>query len=224
MTARIVNIRGTSGSGKTTLIRLFRDHVGGWLPVGQPNKPIGYTCADGTMVVGPYENTCGGCDAVKTQDEIGARVRAFAHDAPRVLMEGLLMSHLFGRWAALSEELQASGLADGITFAFLDTPLETCLARVQARRDARGATKPFNPTITTNDWGSVRRTADKFRAAGLRVVALNHADPLPDLLGALGYPRDLPAVAAAPRAEMVVVPARPPAMPRNVADALSLGL
>jgi thymidylate kinase len=33
-------------------------------------------------------------------------------------------------------------------FAFLDTPLSTCISRVRKRRKAAGNTKPFNPENT----------------------------------------------------------------------------
>jgi hypothetical protein len=177
----IVNIRGTSGSGKTYLIRAYRDAVGGWVRVGPDAlHPTGYRCVGGTLVVGSYEATCGGCDKIKTQDEICARVRGFAAESPNVLFEGLLMSHLFSRYRDLSTEL------GGIVFAFLDTPLDICLQRVVARRERRkAAKKPFNPANTTGKWHDMRRVEEKFRIAGHRTTWLPWEDPLPGLLAFL---------------------------------------
>ena len=182
----IVNIRGTSGSGKTTLVRNL---MGRWatspenIVKGKPwnyavhplftNRPI--------MVVGSYANTCGGCDGIKTQDEICDRVRELSLRG-HVLFEGLLISHLHSRYRDLARELAASGFI----FAFLDTPLEVCLQRVRDRRErsaaARGvAVKPLNEKNTIDKWNNSRPVAEKFIADGLRVVWLPWENPDPAL-------------------------------------------
>lgn len=165
----IINLRGTSGSGKSTAVRYVM--AGGSVsevradPVDK--HPIGYAVSgavDGVVsVVGKYTTACGGCDTIKTQDEICGRVRRFATDG-HVLFEGLLISHLFSRYAALSDEL------GGICFGFLDTPLEVCLERVRARRAARGNTKPLNEKNTVQKWHDMRRVYGKFRDAGHNAV------------------------------------------------------
>jgi len=210
----IVNIRGTSGSGKSWLVRAYRDHCGGWAPLyspagpfpevyGQPAEsltlgfgldpwrpgraprqvPLAYRCAGPrpTFVIGSYENECGGCDRVPTQDEICARVARWAPEGD-VLFEGLLVSVSAKRYAELDRRLAGYG---GITFAFLDTPLELCVARIQARRDARGVSKPLNPANTEDKWRGTRKNALKLESYGCRVRWLPHGDPLPGLLDIL---------------------------------------
>lgn len=148
MKHQIVNIRGCNGSGKTTTVRRFLDR----LPrnvLGDPKRPYGYQL-DATAwglrvpvcVVGSYENTCGGTDGIKTQDEIVERVTTL-HRHGHVLVEGLLMSK------SSAGGTTAPALRDlGAIFAFLDTPWETCLERVLARRLAAGNDKPFDPDKT----------------------------------------------------------------------------
>lgn len=149
MRNQIVNIRGCNGSGKTTIVRRFLDRLPVQALGGKPGRPAGYR-VDATAwgiqtpvyVIGSYENTCGGTDGINTQEEIVKRVtQAYAHG--HVLVEGLLMSK------SSDGGLTAPALRDmGAVFAFLDTPWETCLERVLARRAAAGNDKPFDPNKT----------------------------------------------------------------------------
>lgn len=188
----IINVRGTSGSGKTTVIRgimakgglvdkIYSDQAGDGL-FSTSKAPIAYDVnvnpgGQHVYVIGSYENTCGGCDSIKTQDEICNRVRWFAKQG-HVIMEGLLMSHLFSRYAALDRELQPTPYI----WAFLDTPLELCLERVIARREARGvAKKPFNPENTVSKWNDARRVFAKCQKDGLDARWVNHLDPVTEV-------------------------------------------
>src|SRR5262252_9423192 len=96
----IVNIRGTSGSGKTTIVRGL---MAKGLPYDLPIEIISYTQTDrktkitkvitqavmpgyrleipdmpDTYILGSYENVCGGCDGIPTQDIICDRARKFS--------------------------------------------------------------------------------------------------------------------------------------------------
>jgi hypothetical protein len=158
----IINIRGTSGSGKTTVVRGIMAK-GIAAPMGENSKkPDGYLvklpfAPKPLFVVGSYENTCGGCDAISTQDEICDRVRAYA-SLGHVMMEGLLMSHSFARYAALDRELHAQG--HHCIWGFLDTPLEVCLDRVRARREAARLAKVNPPPPKELN---TKNTVDKHR-------------------------------------------------------------
>jgi hypothetical protein len=188
----ILNLRGTSGSGKTTVVRGLMAKFPINQVVGEEKKPYGYECrpdrsghnpgddafADrpNLYVVGSYKNTCGGCDGIKTQDEICDRVRTFAPKGD-VVFEGLLISHLFSRYVSLDKEMQALG--QHTIWAFLDTPLDVCLDRVRARRDARAAAKgtvagPLDVTNTTQKWYDMRRVYDKCQTAKLDSRWLSH--------------------------------------------------
>ena len=66
-----------------------------------------------------------------------------AHEHGHVLVEGLLMSKSSdgGHVAPILKQ-------HGAIFAFLDTPWDTCLERVLARRAEAGNEKPFDPEKT----------------------------------------------------------------------------
>lgn len=197
----VINLRGTSGSGKTTVVRGLIER-GTLTPLGgTPKKPEAYrlefspsTFINNTYIIGSYENVCGGCDSISTQDEICRRIRDYAK-AGHVVVEGLLMSHLFSRYAMLDRELHALGTP--FIWAFLDTPLETCIARVQQRRDARGTVTPLNTKNTTDKWHDMRRVFKKcvngyesdwkkvkgFRVAKLDARWLNHTKAVDEVYG-----------------------------------------
>lgn len=168
MKNQIINIRGCNGSGKTTVVRRFLDRLPGEPLGGKPGRPAGYG-VDATewgitrpvYIVGSYENTCGGTDGIKTQEEIVDRVQR-AYGAGHVLVEGLLMSK------SSDGGVTAPALRDlGGIFAFLDTPWEVCLERVLVRRAAAGNDKPFDPDKTMRSaYEQCHRSAELLTAAG----------------------------------------------------------
>lgn len=167
----IINIRGTSGSGKSTVVRSIMA-MGAASPIGDnEKKPDGYIVQIPSLdrnvcVVGPYVTACGGCDQISTQDEICDRIRAYS-TLGHVLVEGLLMSHSFARYAALDRELFEKG--QHCIWAFLDTPLDVCLDRVRWRREERraakgGEFKELNVKNTTDKWNDNRVVYERFGA------------------------------------------------------------
>ena len=165
----VINVRGTSGSGKSTIVRGIMAMGATVIPIGEDRKPDGYIVTGplfkrSTYIVGPYVTACGGCDQIATQDEICDRIRAYA-GLGDVLVEGLLMSHSFARYAALDRELDKQGIH--CIWAFLDTPLEVCLDRVRARREERrlatgGEFKELNVKNTTDKWNDNKEVYQKF--------------------------------------------------------------
>jgi hypothetical protein len=160
----IINPRGTSGSGKTTIVRGFFDAATSKTSLGDnPKKPEGYDLVipgvhRHVYIVGSYENVCGGCDGIGTQDEVCERVRAYA-EFGHVVFEGLLVSASFARYAELDCEMKEKHGQNTI-WAFLDTPLDVCLERINSRRQARGQMEPVNPENSTSKWHGCRRTAE----------------------------------------------------------------
>ena len=188
----VLHLRGISGSGKSWLVyQLLQDPALRWqedrgLPL-DPHLPQqrlvlrGYTAPDhGLAIVGPYRTACGGCDAVPTQDEIGLRIKAYAALRYHVVFEGLLASGLASRYEQLAAELAMCG----VTYygVWLDTPLAQCLARVQARRAARGDDRPFNSHNTIAKHARVTKCLQRMQALGY------HTELLPMANGA-GVPR-----------------------------------
>lgn len=162
----IVNVRGTHGSGKSWLVHQLIA-VGGGEPIVDPEVKgragvLGYHVPKYDLAaVGTYANVCGGCDAVKTMDEVVRRVRLFAAQYRNVLFEGIIVSHTYTRFSALAHDLRAQG--HSVYWAFLNTPAKTCVARVRARRLAKGNRKPLDTKNIINDyngiWGRCRKKA-----------------------------------------------------------------
>lgn len=185
---QVVNIRGCNGSGKTTAVRRFLDRLPSTPLGGKPGRPAGYR-VDATawgiqvpvFVVGSYENTCGGTDSIKTQEEIAERV-VKAHGHGHVLVEGLLMSKSSagGHVAPILKE-------HGAIFAFLDTPWQVCLERVLARRLEAGNDKPFDPEKTMRSaYEQCHRSAELLtEAGGYDVRWLDWQNPITQVVGYL---------------------------------------
>jgi len=179
----ILRIAGTFGSGKTTAIRGFFNYPHTVLMSGK--KIAGYQVdassagiSEPIFVVGKYDNTCGGTDAIKTQAEIAEKILK-AHPHGHVLYEGALVS--------------ASGLAGQVTqaihptgcdvYAFLDTPQDLCVERVKGRRLAAGNDKEFDPKNLIDKFESVVNCYKNLRKEGTYDVRLiDHTDPHPALV------------------------------------------
>lgn len=179
----ILRIAGTFGSGKTTAMRGFFQYPTETL-MG-PKKISGYR-VDLTsvgikapaFVLGKYDNTCGGTDAISTQAEIAEKIMK-AHPLGHVLYEGALVS--------------ASGLAGQVTqtihptecdvYAFLDTPQDLCIERVKGRRLAAGNEKKFDPKNLIQKYDSVIGCFKNLRNEGSYDVRLiDHTNIHPALL------------------------------------------
>ena len=135
-TALLVNIRGTHGSGKSTAIRALMEKAT-FRPIYDvlfgPRHPEGYVGAlPGVsvpiFVIGPYTTDCGGCDRIPRNATVMALIRKYA-ERGHVLFEGSLISSAYGAVGKLMERW-----GKDLAFVFLDTPLEECLQRVEARR------------------------------------------------------------------------------------------
>ncbi len=177
----IVNIRGTSGSGKSTLVRQLMDRSLSTEQLMEGKRIVGYELALPKLVhvVGRYETACGGCDGIKTQDEVCNRVRQFAAFGD-VVFEGLLISHIYGRYRDLTRELTTHRFV----WYFLDTPLDICIAQVKQRRLDAGNTKELDVTNTTQKWLDSRRVFQKAQDDGLNPMWLPYQEALPVLLAA----------------------------------------
>lgn len=160
----IVNLRGTSGSGKTTIVRHILSQ-GTWKKwTDEKGKVLAYYNEEKMWaIIGSYENVCGGCDTIRTQDEIGERIRLFANTGYNVLFEGLLTSTLSSRWEKFSKEIVPIA---NMLFWYVNTPIEECLCRIEARRAARGTKTPLNPKNTVERVKAIEVTYQKLSAAG----------------------------------------------------------
>ena len=149
----IINIRGTSGAGKTTIIRELMEKFVSEDVTDRSGKVIAVLInwSQPIYVIGRYDNVCGGCDTIKTQDEIRRRIAKFCKQG-HVIYEGLTISNGYAKNLAHHRRMKQP-----FAFAFLDTPLRTCISRVRKRRKAAGNTKPFNTENTEKlFWANMR--------------------------------------------------------------------
>lgn len=189
----IINLRGNSGSGKTFTTRAFMEK-GNFRPdidygnetpedsalLGGLPKGLFRGYVDerrGWAVVGKYENVCGGCDTIKTQEQITWRIDHYAVNCKVIWLEGLILSTIYGSVGAYSEVF-----GDRWVFAYLQPPIEECIRRIKERRLAAGNAKPLNETNTRARVATIERNKQIVREHGRRVVELNWKDPLPELL------------------------------------------
>ena len=164
----LINLRGTSGSGKSTAVLGVLAQC--------PHKPIygalgrlpeAYAfCARPVFVIGPYTSSCGGCDRIMPFALVPQLLEQYASKG-HVVFEGLLMSTFFGDVGRLLMETRDS------VVMFLDTPLEVCIARVEARRRLAGNLQPFNPKLLAQKHATISRLKDKF---GPRAMSVSDSD------------------------------------------------
>lgn len=128
----LFQLRGTSGSGKTYIVNRLMSKFE-FSEIHKDGKIIGYYCEElNLFLVGSYERTCGGCDTIKTQDEICRRITKGLKREWNVLFEGLLPSHLAERYAKVYRWCEKRDIP--VRYYFLDTPVEVCQENVQKRR------------------------------------------------------------------------------------------
>lgn len=177
----IINLRGTSGAGKTTVVReLMERH--GYSEIVQKKKTIGIHIPipdEPLYVVGRYDNVCGGCDTVKSQDEVRRRIRTFARSG-HVLFEGLTINNGYTKNLALMRKL-----GHPFSFVFLDTPLRTCISRVRKRRKARGADPDFNTSNTQKLFDANLRYLMRAVHEGANPRVISHKNPTAEFMDIL---------------------------------------
>ena len=169
---KVINVRGTNGSGKTYLVRKWMEHVGA-LPYPRRADLFGgttlcgpvqyYVLKDGGVVLGSYENKCGGCDVLKSFEAIEKLLRQrLADKPPYLIFEGVIVSHIYGYWQRVSQSI------GGMTWVFLDTPLDECLKRVYARNKG----KQINEDYVKEKHRAIHNIEVKARNDGENVVVL----------------------------------------------------
>lgn len=180
---KVINIRGTGGSGKSHLVMKFMKKFGAHPLEGADGRVVAYRVSykpgEPVYVIGRYKTVMGddgirtvtgGCDGIKTQDEIGIRVRLAARRG-HVIFEGFLVSGIYSRYHALSQDL------GGMVWAYMDTPIEKSIARIRRRNRGR----KFSTDNIEKKSRSAERTASRATADHEAVVWLNHKHALRDL-------------------------------------------
>ncbi len=165
----IFNIRGTNGSGKTTIVRKLIEECKTPIVKRDCYNPEGKKVGEWSKigwnaVIGKYSTTCGGCDTIKTQADAKRLITIAASASKNVIFEGILISTIYQPWSDFAHEV------GGMTWLYLDTPLETCLANIYKRNGG----KKINEELVINKYASIKRTAAKAAQDGHKVVVLNY--------------------------------------------------
>lgn len=192
----IVRLGGTHGSGKSSVVAaILAKYPRVETLYGPANKrgerrereyvvqiPTGLL-----SIIGPYNTPCGGCDAIQPFSGIWPLVSAAYKRGNNVLFEGALLSSSYGiQIGQASEEF-----GHNVVFALMDTPVTTCLRRVNERRAARFAEagKPFTPIKPAQteakfkgSWKAMETAAER----GRRAVFINHTHPVQDVMKLFG--------------------------------------
>jgi len=168
----IINIRGTNGSGKSTVVFNLMEKYGYGFQYSRSNKkkaeatlidaPYGFIYA-----IGQYKTQCGGCDGVKTQDEVCRLVKKYSKKG-HVIFEGVIVATCYRRYRDL---LRKSG---DYRMCFIDTPLRTCISNIKKRRLKKGNTKLFNPEGATNKFHQIRRDLERAKNDVMNYRVLNY--------------------------------------------------
>ena len=188
MSNKIIKIHGCSGAGKTTVARAILTQATRVTVVEPKDKPEAYICEfpelfieTPIIVLGSYANNCGGMDTVDSAAKAMEMVK-FYHPIGHIIHEGLLQSTYYGAMGVDSKQY-----GDDYIYAFLDTPLMTCLSRVVLRREQNQSKNKFNPQLTTDKFNTIERLREKLPAMGHKVAVINHQEAfLPQLFRMLG--------------------------------------
>jgi len=153
----LLNLRGTHGSGKSYIMRNFLAMhpvqkmrygvLGARLPEAYELTIKG--CDRPVFVIGPYITVCGGLDCVRPYDNVMELIGKYANKG-HLVFEGLLASGVYGRLGAYLEPY-----GKRVHLLFIDTPLKTCTARVQSRRDERGNRVEFDDSNVRKKYNAV---------------------------------------------------------------------
>lgn len=190
---KYVNVRGCNGSGKTTLLRMLARSIECRVEpitvfhnvknIGRvAHSPIPVTLTpDGIAMVGDYTSGAGGitagCDKIKTQEAAKNVLEAIAvkyPDCKVIMFEGVVISTIFEPWLNWERE------HGGMLWAFLDTPLEVCLKRIQERNGG----KPVKEDQIADKHRTIARVRSKVLAKypqGGRVYDIHWETALKDM-------------------------------------------
>jgi hypothetical protein len=186
--SKIVSLRGTSGSGKSTVVYdAFKRWGHAVVQANERGKPIVNLVHAPVpfYVFGPYRTPCGGCDALPSYARLIPVLLPLYARKGNILFEGLLLSDNYG---AVGKALEAMKPKHDVVFAFLDTPLEMCLERVNMRRRARGEERPVNPTNTTKRFYTIQRVWRIAEGKGHVCIPIAHQRAFKDVMALLGNP------------------------------------
>lgn len=182
----IVLIRGTSGAGKTYIAEQVISDLGGLHTADQHlhipdlmgrEKLAGYVWSGaGVALLGRYNVACGGCDGISWRgaaDQLEQLAAEQSAAGRRVLLEGLIV-------ATWGQPRLSRLRRHGLHVIHLTTPLNVCLASVNARRRERLGElyTPVKPDNTVAKFNTLRKTTENNQLASIAVEKLARGEAL----------------------------------------------
>ena len=126
------------------------------------NSIMGYYSDElNLFIVGKYETACGGCDSIKTQNEICDRIKKGLNKGWNVLFEGLLASALAERYYNLYK--YSNDRKIDVEYIFLNTSLEQCFENVNKRRIKAGKEPKYPKTLEAKYHGVIKSRKNLMR-------------------------------------------------------------
>jgi hypothetical protein len=181
----VISIRGSNGAGKTWVARRVMERA-------DPDFVKKVTLSNGVLVnvyknfviLGSYDRVCGGCDTIKTPQQVWDAVVECAEHS-NVIYEGVIVGNVYEPTILLNERLKMIGAR--LVPVCLSTPFEQCVANVNKRRAAEGK-PPLEKTdnVLTNDKKNIS-SAKKLHAAGLNPHWVSTEEAVDVILQELGY-------------------------------------
>lgn len=144
----VIKLGGCNGSGKTSVARALIEMSKATMRVQAKNGAYYQGEINGikVIVLGSYEKVCGGMDTISDKEDRLALLKKHCRGDAIVFYEGLITGKTYGAMGAMSEEHVKKGKGRWL-YAFMDTPLEVCVARTEQRRAAAAAAKGTTPSV-----------------------------------------------------------------------------
>lgn len=164
----VFDVRGTNGSGKSTLVREVLKRWDNKLVLDE-EIPYHYVYGLNLCVLGRYDMKGSGIDNVKGSDRIQEFMWKLLENHS-ILIEGVIVSHVFKRWNDMALEAENKGCA--YKFYHLDVPIDKAIDRVKDRREKAGKEREYDPTNTERFDVQTRRTISKLKESGCDITIM----------------------------------------------------
>ena len=167
----IVSLRGPSGSGKTHVVydllhahdpeKLWKPHFA----KGNPRLPRAFRIGN-LYIIGRYSGApCSGADGLYPLKDIVKPLVEHYAKLGLVIVEGLVLSSAVSLWQEISDNFPGR-----VTLAFLDTPIDKCIARIYQRNGG----KPIQEYQVRSHHKTIQNQRRRFSEAGVRVETIDH--------------------------------------------------
>jgi hypothetical protein len=182
---KVLSIRGSNGAGKTWVARRIMDRAeADFKKKVTLDNGVFVNVYNKFVILGSYDRVCGGCDTIKTPQQVWDAV-VYCANFTNVIYEGVIVGNVYEPTIILSKRLEEIGAT--LIPICLNTPFDQCVENVNKRRAAEGK-PPIEKTdnILTNDKKNIS-SAKKLHAAGFNPHWVSAEEAVEVALKELGY-------------------------------------